>query len=147
VSDVTHLTIPAEQVEGVTSTVLGLYGARAETLAGVLLEVVDPVEDRVEVEEAWRELRAMENALFDLGWPDRPPDRPVEIIAEPRLLRDVARAALLDSADRVVEEVRRYEAGSDHLISVRHAVESVPALLELFVAAEAVRDATDEDEL
>jgi len=139
VSDVAYLTIPGEQVEGVTSTVLGLYGARAEALAASAQGFLEGGDDLVELEHARDELRAIEDALADLGWPDATPGDPVELVGPAMLLREVTRTALLDAADVVVEVVSRYEAGAEELPAVRRAVRAVPALFEVFASFE--RDA------
>lgn len=136
-SDVAYLTIPGEQVETVTTTVLGLYGARAEALAASALGFLEGGDELVELEHARGELRAVEDALTDLGWPDAPPDEPVELVGPPHLLREVVRTALLDAADVVVEAVCRYEAGGEELPAVRRAVEAIPALFDLFATFEA----------
>ena len=135
-NDVAYLTIPAEQVETVTSTVLGLYGARAEALASSAQGFLEGADDAVELEHARAELRAVEDALADLGWPDPPPAATVELVGPPMLLREAARTALLDAADVVVETVSRYEAGGEELPAVRRAVEAVPALFDLFASFE-----------
>jgi hypothetical protein len=135
-SDVAYLTIPGEQVELVTSTVLGLYGARAEALAASAQGFLEGADDLVELEHARDELRVVEEALTDLGWPDAPPGEPVELVGPPLLLREVARTALLDAADVVVELLSRYEAGGEELPAVRRAVDALPALFELFAAFE-----------
>jgi hypothetical protein len=140
VSDVAYLTIPPEQVEAVTKTVLGLYGARAEALGAVALAVDDISEDRLDVEHARGELRTIEDALFDLGWPDRPSDGPIEIVGRPTVLREVARMSLLDSTDAVVEALLRYDDGTEDLVAVQRAVEAVVSLLHLFATAEAPSD-------
>jgi hypothetical protein len=136
VSDVAYLTIPPEQVEGVTSTVLGLYGARAEALAASAQGFVEGDDDLVELEHARDELRAIEDALSDLGWPDAAPDDPVELVGPATLLREVTRTALLDAADAVVEVVSRYEAGVEELPAVRRSIQAVPALFDLFARFE-----------
>ena len=136
-SDVAYLTIPGEQVEAVTATVLGLYGARAEALAASAQGLLEGGNELVEVEHARGDLRAVEDALTDLGWPDPPPGVPVELVGPPRLLRELMRTALLDAADVVVETVCRYEAGGEELPAVRRAVDAVPALFDLFATFEA----------
>jgi hypothetical protein len=146
VSDVAYLTIPGDHVEAVTSTVLGLYGARAEALAASAHAFVDGSDELVDLEHARGELRAVEDTLADLGWPDPTPGEPVELVGPPLLLREVMRAALLDAADGVVAAVSRYEAGGEELPSVRRAVEAVPALLDLFASFEGDPIATFEPE-
>jgi hypothetical protein len=145
-SDVAYLTIPGEQAATVTSTLLGLYGARAEALAVSAQGFLEGVEDLVELEHARDELRTVEDALADLGWPDAPPDDPVDVVGPAMLLREVARSALLDAADAVVEVVSRYEAGAEELPAVRRAVEAVPALFDLFASFEGGLVATVERE-
>src|SRR3954464_6713758 len=130
--DVAYLTIPAEHVASLTSTVLGLYGARAEALGASAQAFLEGGDELVELEHARRELRAVEDVLADLGWPDPSSGEPVEIVGPALLLRDLTRTALLDAADGVVETVSRYEAGSEELPAVRRAVEAVPALYDLF---------------
>jgi len=137
VSDVAYLTIPGEQVEGVISTVLGLYGARAEVLAASAQAFLEGSDELVELEHARGDLRATEDALADLGWPDAAPGEPAELVGPPLLLREVMRTALLDAADAVVEAVSRYEAAGEELSAVRRAVEAVPALFDLFATFEA----------
>jgi hypothetical protein len=132
VSDVAYLTIPGEQVETVTATVLGLYGARAEALAASAQGFLDGGDELVELEHARGELRAVEDALADLGWPDAPPGQPVELVGPPRVLREVTRTALLDAADGVVEAVSRYEAGAEELPAVQRAVDAVADLFAMF---------------
>jgi hypothetical protein len=144
-NDISHLPIPTEQLEAVTKTVLALYGARAESLGAVVLAVVDLGEDRAEIEHTRSELRAMEDALIDLGWPNQIPDGATEIVGPPRVLREVARMALLDSADRIVEAARRYETGSEELGALRRAVDAVPALFGLFATVEADCGRADRD--
>jgi hypothetical protein len=136
VSDVAYLTIPGEQVEDVTSTVLGLYGARAEVLAASAQAFLEGSDELAELEHARGELRAAEDALADLGWPDAAPGEPAELVGPPPLLREVMRTALLDAADAVVGVVSRYEAGGEELPAVRRAVEAVPALFDLFATFE-----------
>ena len=135
-SDVAYLTIPGEQVEGVISTVLGLYGARAEALAASAQAFLEGSDELAELEHARRDLRATEDALADLGWPDAAPGEPAELVGPPLLLREVMRTALLDAADGVVEAVGRYEAGREELPAVRLAVEAVPALFAVFAGCE-----------
>jgi hypothetical protein len=137
VSDVAYLTIPGEQVETVTATMLGLYGARAEALAASAQGFLEGSDELVEVEHARDELRAIEDALTDLGWPDTTRAEPVELVGPPHLLREVTRTALLDAADVIVETVSRYEAGGEELPAVQRAAEAVPALFGLFAAFEA----------
>jgi hypothetical protein len=136
VSDAAYLTIPGERVETVTSTVLGLYGARAEALAISAQGFLEGADELVELEHARDELRAVEDALADLGWPETTHAEPVELVGPPHLLREVTRTALLDAADAVVETVSRYEAGAEELPAVRAAVEAVPVLFGLFASFE-----------
>jgi hypothetical protein len=136
-NDIAYVTIPADHVEGVTETVLGLYGARAEALGASALAFLDGGDDVAELEHARGELRAIEDALADLGWPRGDRAGPVEVVGPPRVLRDVIRAALLDAANGVVTVVSRYEAGREELPAVRRAVEAVPALYEVFARLEA----------
>ena len=135
-SDVAYLMIPGEQVETVTATVLGLYGVRAEALAASAYDFLESSDELVEVEHARGELRAIEDALADLGWPDATRAEPVELVASAHLLREVMRAALLDAADLVVETVCRYEAGGEELPAVQRAAEAVPVLFDLFAGFE-----------
>jgi hypothetical protein len=137
--DVAYLTIPGEQVESLTSTVLGLYGARAEALGASAQAFLEGSDELAELEHARGELRAVEDALADLGWPDASPGEPAEIVGPALLLRELMRSGLLDAADAVVEAVSRYEAGSEELPAVRQAVAAVPALFDLFAAFEAGR--------
>jgi hypothetical protein len=136
VSDVAYLTIPGEQVETVTSTVLGLYGARADALAASAQGFLEGADELVELEHARDDLRAVENALADLGWPDAAGGEPAELVGPSRLLREITRTALLDAADAVVEHVSRYEAGSEELPAVQRAVEAVADLFALFASFE-----------
>jgi hypothetical protein len=136
VNDVAYLTIPANRVEGVTSTVLGLYGARAEALGASAMAFLEGSDELVELEHARAELRAVEDALADLGWPGGASGESVEIVGPALLLREVMRTALLDAADAVVEVISRYEAGGEELPAVGRAVEAVPALFELFASFE-----------
>lgn len=135
--DVTCVTIPGEQVEGVTETVLGLYGAHAEALGATALAFLDGSDELAELEHARGELRAIEDALADLGWPRPQRGGPVELVGSPRLLRELMRAALLDAANGVVAAVSRYEAGREELPALRRAVDAVPALYALFADFEA----------
>jgi len=136
-NDIAYVTIPADHVEGVIETALGLYGARAEALGATALAFLDGGDDLAELEHARGELRAIEDALADLGWPRGDRAGPVEVVGPPRVLRDVIRAALLDAANGVVTVVGRYEAGREELPAVQRAVEAVPALYELFARLEA----------
>jgi hypothetical protein len=136
VSDVAYLTIPSEQVETVTATLLGLYGARAEALAASAQGFLEGADELVELEHTREELRVVEDALADLGWPDTPRDDDVELVGSPLLLREVARTALLDAADAVVETVSRYEAGCEELPAVRRAVDAIAPLFGLFATFE-----------
>jgi hypothetical protein len=136
VSDVAYVTIPGEQVETMTATVLGLYGARAEALAASAQGFLEGSEELVEVEHARDELRAIEDALADLGWPDTTHVEPVELVGPPHLLREVTRTALVDAADVVVETVSRYEAGGEELPAVRRAVDAIASLFGLFATFE-----------
>jgi hypothetical protein len=143
VSDVAYLIVPQEQVEAVTSTILGLYSARAEALGASALAFLEGADDLVELERARGELREVEDALADLGWPDATPDDAVELVGPPLLLREVVRTAVLDAADGVVEAVVRYEAGREELPAVRRAISAVPALFALFAGFEADAVASD----
>ncbi len=140
-NDVCCLTIPADHVAGVTQTLLGLYGAYAEALGATALAFLDGGDELAELEHARGELRAIENALSDVGWPRAPQGEAVELVGPAAVLREVVRAALLDAADGVVEAVSRYEAGRDALPAVRAAVEAVPALFEVFARCEGDRPA------
>jgi hypothetical protein len=135
-NDVACVTIPGEQVEAVTETVLGLYGAHAEALGATALAFLDGDDELAEVEHARGELRELEDALADLGWPRPERFGPVELVGSPRLLRELMRAALLDAANGVVAAVSRYEAGRAELPALRRAVEAVPALHALFAGFE-----------
>ena len=135
-SDIAYLTIPGDHVEGVMETVLGLYGARAEALGAIALGFLDGSDEQVELEHARGELRAIDDALADLGWPRAEGGDPVELVGPRRLLREVMRAALLDAANGVVEAVSRYEAATEELPAVRLAVDAVPALFGLFASFE-----------
>jgi len=137
VSDVAYLTIPQQQVEAVTSTILGLYGARAEALGASAQAFLEGADELAELEHARGELRAVEDPLADLDWPDAPPGDSVELVGPPLLLREVVRTAVLDAADGVVEAVVRYEAGREELPAVRRAISAIPALFDLFAAFEA----------
>ena len=141
-NDVCCLTIPADHVAGVTETLLGLYGTRAEALGATALAFLDGSDELVELERARDELRAIENALADVGWPRAPQGGAVELVGPAATLREVIRAALLDAADRVVETVGRYEAGREELPAVRLAVAAVPTLFEVFAGCEGDRNAT-----
>jgi hypothetical protein len=140
-NDVACLTIPADHVAGVTETLLGLYGARAEALGAAALAFLDGSDELAELEHARGELHALENALADVGWPRAPGGDPVELVGPARILREVVRAALLDAADGVVETIGRYEAGREELPAVRVAVEAVAALFEVFAGCEGDRAA------
>jgi hypothetical protein len=135
-NDVTSLTIPGPHVAGVTQTLIGLYGAHAEALGAAALAFLDGSEDLADLERSRFELRAIENALADVGWPCARARDAVELVGPPGMLREVMRAALLDAADGVVEVVGRYEAGMEELPAVRLAVEAVPALFEAFAGCE-----------
>jgi hypothetical protein len=135
-NDVAYLTIPADHVDGVTETVLGLYGAHAEALGATALAFLDGSDELAELEHARCDLRAIEGALADLGWPRADRGDSVELVGPRPLLREVIRAALLDAADGVVEAAGRYEAGREELPAVRRAVEAVPALFALFACFE-----------
>jgi len=135
--DVACLTIPGDHVEGVTATLLGLYGAHAEALGATALAFLDGSDELAELEAARGELRAIENALADVGWPRARGSGAVELVGPARMLREVIRAALLDAADGVVEAVGRYEAGKQELAVVQRAVEAVPALFAVFAGCEA----------
>jgi hypothetical protein len=67
--DVACLMIPGNLVEGLAATVLGLYAARAEELGAAVSAFLEGREQVAELEHARGELRAMEDALSDLGWP------------------------------------------------------------------------------
>lgn len=138
-SDVACMTIPADHVAGVTETLLGLYGAHAEALGATALSFLDGGDGLAELEQARGELRAVENALADVGWPRAPDGDAVELVGPAAMLREVIRTALLDAADGVVETVARYEAGREELPAVRRAVEAVPALFEVFAGCEGDR--------
>jgi hypothetical protein len=141
-NDVCCLTIPGDHVARVTETLLGLYGAHAEALGATALAFLDGSDELAEVEHARGELRAIENALADIGWPRAPEGGDVELVGPAPMLREVVRAALLDAADGVVEQVGRYEAGREELAAVRLAVEAVPALFEVFAGCEGDRTAS-----
>ena len=140
-NDVACLTIPADHVAGVTETLLGLYGARADALGAAALAFLDGSDELAELEHARAELRALENALADVGWPRAPAGDPVELVGPARILREVVREALLDAADGVVETIGRYEAGREELPAVRLAVEAVVTLFEVFTVCEGDRAA------
>jgi hypothetical protein len=92
---------------------------------------VDGTEDLADLEHARQDLRALDDALADLGyW--HAVDATVELVASPAVLREVIRAALSHSANVVAEIVTRYEAGREELPAVRRADETVPALFGLF---------------
>jgi hypothetical protein len=131
-NDVACVTIPGDQVEAVTETVLGVYGAHAEALGATALAFLDGDDELAEVEHARGELRELEDALADLGWPRPERAGPVELVGSPRLLRELMRAALLDAATSVVAAVIQYEAGRAELPALRSAVDAVPALYALF---------------
>jgi hypothetical protein len=135
-NDVAYLTIPGDHVDGVTETVLSLYGAHAEALGATALAFLDGSDELAELEHARGDLRAIEDALVDLGWPRAGGGDSVELVGPRRLLREVIRAALLDAANGVVEAVAHYEAGREELPAVRRAVEAVPALFGLFSSFE-----------
>jgi hypothetical protein len=135
-NDVVCLTIPGDHVAGVTATLLGLYGAHAEALGAIALAFLDGGHELAELEHARAELRAIENALADVGWPGAPCGDAVELVGPAQVLREVIRAALLDAADGVVEAVGRYEAGREEMPAVRSAVEAVPTLFAVFAGCE-----------
>jgi hypothetical protein len=135
-NDIACVTIPADHVEGVTQTVLSLYGAHAEALGATALAFVEGGDELDEVEHARAELRAIEDVLADLGWPRGPRSSAVEVVGPPRVVRELIRAALLDAANAVVSVLSRYEAGREELPAVRRAVEAVPALYEVFARLE-----------
>ena len=134
--DAACLTIPGEQVEGVTVTVLRLYAARAEELGAAVSAFLDGREQVAEFDHARGELRAMEDALSDLRWPCVGCDGSVELVGPPRVLRELMRAALSDAAHGVAQAVVRYEAGGAELPELSRAVEAVPALFGLFASFE-----------
>jgi hypothetical protein len=135
-NDVAYLTIPGDHVGGVTETVLGLYGAHAGELGATALAVLDGTDELADLEHARGELRAIEDALADLGWPRPDGGVPVELVGPRPLLREVVRASLLDAARSVLEAVGDYEAGREELPTLRRAVEAVPALFALFAGFE-----------
>jgi hypothetical protein len=135
-NDVAYLTIPGDHVEGVTETVLGLYGAHAEALGATALGFLEGSDELVELEHARGALRAIEDTLADLGWPRARGGDCVELVGPRQMLREVIRAALTDAADGVVQAARRYEAASEELPALQRAVEAVPALFALFAGFE-----------
>jgi hypothetical protein len=135
-SDITCLTIPGDHVEGVTATLLGLYGAHAEAVGATALGFLEGSDELAELEHARGELRAIENALADVGWPRARGSGAVELVGPAQMLREVIRTALLDAADGVVEAIGRYEAGQQELAAVRRAVDAVPALFAVFASCE-----------
>ncbi len=135
-SDIASVTIPGHHVATVTRSALGIYGAHAGELGATALAFLDGDDALAELEDARRELGAIEDVLADLGWPRAPRGDPAEIVGPRHLLREVTRAALLDAADAVVETVARYEAGHEELPAVRCAVEAVPALFGVFAGFE-----------
>jgi hypothetical protein len=135
-NDIAYVTIPGDHVDGVTATVLGLYGAHAEALGATALAFLEGGDELAEVEHARRELRAIEDALADLGWPGTGRPGSVELVGPPRLLRELIRAALVDAANGVAAVVSRYEAGEEELPALRRAVDAVPALYDVFARFE-----------
>jgi hypothetical protein len=136
-NDFACVTIPGDHVDGVTETVLGLYGAHAELVGATALAFLEGGDELAELEHARGELHAIEGVLTDLGWPRPRPSGAVELVGPPRLLRELMRAAVLDAANGVVAAVSRYEAGREELPAVRHAVDAVAALFALFASFEA----------
>jgi hypothetical protein len=130
--DVACVTIPGDQVEAVTRTVLAVYGAHAEALGATALAFLDGEDELAEVEHARSELRELEDALADLGWPRPDSAGPVELVGSPRLLRELTRDALLDAATRMVAAVTQYEAGHAELPVLRSAAGAVAVLYGLF---------------
>jgi hypothetical protein len=135
--DVACVSIPGDHVEGVTETVLGLYGAHAEAVGATALAFVDGEDELAELEHARAQLHALEGALADLGWPRRVDGAAAELVGPPLLLRELVRTALVDRANGVVAAVARYEAGREELPALRRAVEAVPAMYALFARLEA----------
>jgi hypothetical protein len=135
-NDIACLTIPGDHVDGVTETVLGLYGARAEALGATALAFLEGGDELGELEHARAALRAVDDALVDLGWPRARRGDCVELVGPRPMLREVIRAALMDAANGVVEVVARYEAAREELPAVQLAVEAVPALFALFASFE-----------
>jgi hypothetical protein len=136
-NDVAYLTIADDLVECVTEAVLDLYAAQADALGAAASAVVDGTEDLAGLEHARQDLRALDDALADLGW-WHAADATVELVGSPAVLREVICAALSHSANAVVEIVARYEAGREELPAVCRAVETVPALFALFASFESV---------
>jgi hypothetical protein len=134
--DVACLTIPGDVVEGVAATVLGLYAARAEELGASVSAFLEGREQVAELEHARGELRAMEDALSDLGWPHVGCAGMIELVGRPRVLCELMRDALSHAANGVAQAVAHYEAGGTELPELRRAVEAVPAMFGLFASFE-----------
>jgi hypothetical protein len=124
------------EVEGMVKTLLAVYAAKAEALAGVAGAHLEGRERLEAIHDAQRDLAETGEALDTLGWALGERVEPGELAGPPSLVREVLYAALLDAAEAAGEACAAYEAATLDLDGLREAVARLVARLELFGAHE-----------
>jgi hypothetical protein len=124
------------EVEGMVKTLLAVYAAKAEALAGVAGAHLEGRERLDAIQDAQLDLAETGAALDTLGWELGSRLEPGELAGPASLVREVLYAALLDASEAAGEACLAYEAAATDLDGLREAVARLVARLELFAAHE-----------
>jgi hypothetical protein len=131
--------VPADQAAGVVDALLHLYQANAESLHQRANNLIRGEASPEALQGARDELRALEDAIDQLGWDRRTPEGPAEVTAERAVLRQAVLAAIDQAGDQLSERCTALLRGEGSTGAIGTQIERLQGLMELLREAEARR--------
>jgi hypothetical protein len=133
------LRISADQAAGLVDALLHLYQAKAESLQQTTNDLIRRDGSSEAVLRARDELRAIDQAIDQLGWDPGRPKRAVEITAERGPLREAVAAAIDEAGTQLSARCTELLRGEGSAAAIDTGIEELRALLTLLRNAEGAR--------
>jgi hypothetical protein len=128
--------VPADHAAGLVDSLLHLYQAKAESLHQRANELIRGEASAQQLRAARDELGSLDQAMEQLGWDPRRPDRPVDVTAERSVLREAVLVAIDETGDRLSEHCTALLRGEGSTAAVGAGLERLRGLMELLGEAE-----------
>lgn len=125
------LRIPADQAAGLVDALLHLYQAKAESLQQTTNDLIRRDGSSEAVLRAREELRAIDQAIDQLGWDPGPRNQVVEITAERAPLREAVAAAIDEAGMQLSRHCTALLRGEGPAAAIDAGIEELRALLNL----------------
>jgi hypothetical protein len=133
------LRIPADRAAGLVDALLHLYQAKAESLHHTTNDLIRRDGSSEAVLREREELRAIDQAIDQLGWDPVRPERAVEITAERGPLREAVAAAIDEAGTKLSARCTALVRGEGSAAAIDAGIEELQALLALLRNAEGAR--------